>query len=129
MNLSELVIVPVRRDEEEKFLALMRQHHYLGAPHKIGESAFYAAVLQGRWVALSSFYAAALKSRARDEWLGWHPRDRGARLHLITNQSRFLILEPDCESRIPHFIVAGQACRQGLAGAIRTPGAADGDFR
>ena len=59
MNLSELVIEPVRREDEARFLALMRQHHYLGAPHKIGESAFYAAVYQGEWVALSSFYAAA----------------------------------------------------------------------
>lgn len=94
MNLSELVIEPVRREEEARFLALMQQHHYLGAPHKIGESAFYAAVCQGEWVALSSFYAAALKSTARDRWLGWHPRDRIPRLHLITSQSRFLILKP-----------------------------------
>ena len=101
MDLSELTIVPIRRVEQAQFLSLMREHHYLGAPHKIGESAFYAAVLQGRWVALSSFYACALKSRVRDQWLGWHPRDRDARLHLITNQSRFLVLEsiPNLASR------------------------------
>ena len=99
--MSELVIEAVKRDEEAEFLARMREHHYLGAPYKIGESAFYAAVLQGRWVALSSFYAAALKSRVRDEWLGWHRRDRIARLHLITNQSRFVVLEsiPNLASR------------------------------
>ncbi len=94
MNLSELIIEPVKREDEAEFLALMHKHHYLGAPHKIGESAYYAAVLQGEWVALSSFYAAALKSAARDRWLGWHPRDRIPRLHLITSQSRFLILKP-----------------------------------
>ncbi len=99
--MSELVIEAVKRDEEAEFLARMREHHYLGAPYKIGESAFYGAVLQGRWVALSSFYAAALKSRVRDEWLGWHRRDRIARLHLITNQSRFVVLEsiPNLASR------------------------------
>ncbi len=101
MDLSELVIVPVTRNEEAHFNALMNAHHYLGAPPKIGESAFYAAVLEDRWVALSSFYACALKSRARDQWLGWHERDRLPRLHLITNQSRFLILEaiPNLASR------------------------------
>ena len=101
MDLSELVIVPVTRDQEAHFNALMNTHHYLGAPPKIGESAFYAAVLDGRWVALSSFYASALKSRARDQWLGWHQRDRIPRLHLITNQSRFLTLEsiPNLASR------------------------------
>ena len=60
---------------------------------KIGESAFYAAVVDGQWVALSSFYACAMKSSARDRWLGWHPRDRTPRLYLITNQSRFLVLK------------------------------------
>ena len=101
MNLSELVIETVRRADEARFLALMREHHYLGAPHKIGESAFYAAVYQGEWVALSSFYATALKSTARDRWLGWHQRDRIPRLHLITNQSRFVILKrhPNLASR------------------------------
>ena len=101
MDLADLVIVPVKRDEEANFLALMDRHHYLGAPYKIGKSAFYAAVLDGQWVALSSFYAAALKSRARDQWLGWHPRDRDARLHLISNQSRFLVLKsiPNLASR------------------------------
>ena len=43
--MSELVIEAVKRDEESEFLALMREHHYLGAPHKIGESAFYAAIM------------------------------------------------------------------------------------
>ena len=94
MNLSELEVEPVAREREGEFFEWMDRHHYLGAPCKIGESAFYAAVLQGRWVALSSFNGAALKSRARDEWLGWHPRDRDARRHLILNQSRFLVLEP-----------------------------------
>ncbi|MDE0310286.1 MAG: hypothetical protein OXI60_10735 [Acidiferrobacterales bacterium] len=43
MDFSELSIVPVRREEEAKFLSLMRRHHYLGEPCKIGDSAFYAA--------------------------------------------------------------------------------------
>ena len=102
MNLSELEIEPVAREREGEFLELMDRHHYLGAPYKIGRSAFYAAVLQGRWVALSSFNASAFKSRLRDEWLGWHPRDRDARRHLILNQSRFPVLEsiPNLASRV-----------------------------
>ena len=72
MDLSKLVVKAVKRDKESEFLALMRENHYLGASYKIGKSALYATVLQGLWVALSAIYAAALKSRARDEWLGWH---------------------------------------------------------
>lgn len=47
MDLSKLAIKAVRRQEETELLALMRGHHYLGVPYKIGESALYAAVLQG----------------------------------------------------------------------------------
>lgn len=101
MSLSELAIVPVKREQEAEFLELMRRHHYLGMPHKIGESGYYAGVLDGRWVVLSSFNASALKSRARDRWIGWQPEDRDVRRHLILNQSRFLVLEsiPNLASR------------------------------
>ena len=46
----------------------------------------------GRWLALAVFSAPAFKCGARDRWIGW---DRGlqfGRLHLITNNARFLIL-------------------------------------
>ena len=102
------------RSEEARFKELMDRHHYLGAPPKIGESAFYAAVVDGQWVALSSFYACALKSSAWDRRLGWHPRDRTPRLYLITNQSRFLVLKSAAnlasrtlsllERRIAHYV-------------------------
>lgn len=64
MDLSELVIVPIAQDEEARFNALMDAHHYLSAPPRIGRSAFYAAVLQGRWMVPSSFCALVLKSRS-----------------------------------------------------------------
>ena len=101
MNLCELRIVPVRPDEEARFQSLLDEHHYLGAAHKIGESAFYAVDWRGQWVALSVFSACALKSAARDQWIGWHRRESFGRLHLITCQSRFLILQsvPNLASR------------------------------
>ena len=52
LNLSALQIVPIKRDEEAQFKALVDRHHYPAAPPKIGESAFYAAALDGQWVAL-----------------------------------------------------------------------------
>ena len=36
--------------------------------------------------------AAALKLTARDRWIGWSPQQRRRRLHLLTQNSRFLIL-------------------------------------
>ena len=49
----------------------MQAHHYLGALPKIGETLWYVAHLNGTWLALAVFSAAALKCRARDAWVGW----------------------------------------------------------
>ena len=101
MDLSELRVVSIQPHEEAHFQSLLDEHHYLGAAHKIGESAFYAVQWRDQWVALSVFSSCALKSRVRDEWIGWQRRESFGRLHLITCQSRFLILEsvPNLASR------------------------------
>ncbi|MGZ4960014.1 MAG: Druantia anti-phage system protein DruA [Methylomonas sp.] len=43
-------------------------------------------------MALISFFAAEWKCAARDQWIGWSYRYQYDRLHLIANNSRFLIL-------------------------------------
>lgn len=73
----------------------MQLHHYLGALPKIGNTIWYIAMLDHEWVGLISFSAAALKCGARDRWIGWRYRHQYDRLHLIANNSRFLIL-PHC---------------------------------
>ena len=52
----------------------------------------YVAEVRGEWVALLLWGAAALKCRARDDWIGWHPTVAWQRLHLVANNVRFLIL-------------------------------------
>ncbi|MCY4289171.1 MAG: DUF4338 domain-containing protein [Aestuariivita sp.] len=52
------------------------------------------ASLDAAWVALASFSAAALKFRARDQWLGWDLRDKYSRLPCLRNNTRFLLLRP-----------------------------------
>ena len=92
VDLWEVSVDLVVTEDEARFQALMREHHYLGALPKIGETLRYVAQHQSRWLALVVFSAPALKCKARDRWIGW---DRGVqfdRLHLITNNSRFLIL-------------------------------------
>ena len=75
------------------FKELMQRYHYLGALPKIGNTIWYITTTsQGEWIALLSFSAAALKYRARDQWIGWDFRYQYNRLHLIANNSRFLIL-------------------------------------
>lgn len=76
----------------------MQAHHYLGALPKIGHTLWYIATWNDKWMALLSFSAAALKCGARDDWIGWPFRHQYDRLHLIVNNSRFLIL-PHCHRR------------------------------
>ena len=73
----------------------MQQHHYLGSLPKIGNTIWYVATSNNEWLGLLSFSAAALKCGARDRWIGWGHRLQYDRLHLVANNSRFLIL-PNC---------------------------------
>lgn len=76
----------------------MQAHHYLGALPKIGNAIWYVASSEGQWLALLSFSASALRCSARDDWAGWGFRHHYDRLHLVANNSRFLIL-PDCHHK------------------------------
>ena len=114
MNVQEIILQPVQKREQKRFQSLMEAHHYLGALPKIGHTVWYVASFHGEWLALISFSAAAWKCAARDQWIGWGYRYQYDRLHLIANNSRFLILPEHhypnlasrvlslCERRISH---------------------------
>jgi hypothetical protein len=95
IDLKQILVRPVEQREEHRFQALMQAHHYLGALPKIGETLWYVATLGDEWVALLNFSSPALKCGVRDQWIGWDFRYQYDRLHLVTNNSRFLILT-DC---------------------------------
>jgi len=94
----------VRAAERDQWDRLMREHHYLGFRSFIGESLRYVAVCENRWLALLGWAAAALKCKARDEWIGWTPTLKLKHLPLVANNCRFLILPevkaPNLASRI-----------------------------
>lgn len=92
LELGEIVVRPVLSGEQGRYQELMREHHYLGALPKIGETLWYVALWGEEWVAQLSFSASALKCGARDRWIGWQFQHRYSRLKLIVNNSRFLIL-------------------------------------
>jgi len=104
LNLSKVIVRPVRPLQEQRFQQLMQKHHYLGALPKISETLWYVATFGDQWIALLSFSAAALKCSPRDQWIGWDFRHQYDRLKLLTNNSRFLILPdwhfPNLASRI-----------------------------
>ena len=90
--LSEVAVDIVTAEDEARFRDLMQAHHYLGAAPGMGETVRYVAHHRGRWLALAVFSAPALKCGARDRWIGWDYGVQFGRLHLVTNNSRFLIL-------------------------------------
>ena len=81
----------------------MAAEHYLGDGRMIGESLRYVATVDGQWVALLAWAAAAWCCAPRDRWLGWPPHLRKRRLPYIVNNTRFLILNG---MRIPNLASA-----------------------
>ena len=90
--LSEVAVDIAAAEDEARFRDLMQAHHYLGAVPGMGETVRHVAHHRGRWLALAVFSAPALKCGARDRWIGWDYGVRFDRLHLVTNNARFLIL-------------------------------------
>jgi hypothetical protein len=91
--------------ELERFETLMVERHYLGADRPAGDYLRQVAVLDGQWVGLLSWGAAALKLKDRDNWIGWTPAQRLDRLKLVVQNRRFLLLvdrgrAPNLASRI-----------------------------
>jgi hypothetical protein len=78
--------------ERPRWDELMERHHYLGLHGLVGKALRYVAVFESHWLALIGWQGAALKCQARDEWIGWVPVLQYQRLHLIANNTRFLIL-------------------------------------
>lgn len=68
------------------------RYHYLGYHPLPGAQLRYFARADQGLLALFGFGAAAWKTAPRDDFIGWSPHQREARLHLIANNARFLIL-------------------------------------
>jgi hypothetical protein len=87
----EIVLVKARTPAARTWRALLEQFHYLGAGPLCGAQLRYLVLSQQGPVAALSFSAAALKITGRDQWIGWSAEARRQNLHLVVNNSRFLI--------------------------------------
>lgn len=68
------------------------RYHYLGYKMLPGAQLRYFIKDGDRILGAMGFGAAAWRVAPRDSFIGWDTQEREARLHLIVNQSRFLIL-------------------------------------
>ena len=89
---GEVEVRLARADERRRWDALMDRHHYLGFRQFAGRGLRHVAVWCGWWLALLGWQSGAFKCAPRDRWLGWHRSVQFRRLHLIGNNTRFLIL-------------------------------------
>jgi len=101
-ELGELSVREVSTDRTARvaFADALAQFHYLGHRGTVGENLQYTVTdARGRLLACLLFGSAAWKCRPRDEYIGWNAEQRVRKLHLLTNNTRFLILP---SVRVPH---------------------------
>jgi hypothetical protein len=82
-------------EERPHFDQLLCERHYLHNATLVGQTLRYVAVApDGGWLALLAWSSPARHLRPRDRWIGWSESQRAARLSLLAQNSRFLLL-PD----------------------------------
>jgi hypothetical protein len=104
--LSQVQVRLISPEEQLQWEQLLCQHHYLHNAHLVGEALRYVATTpDGRWLALLGWSSPALHLRPRDRWIRWSDPQRAARLRLLVQNSRFLLLSqrqqfPNLASRV-----------------------------
>jgi len=95
-QLRPLTVQEVSREvpsDRALFEALLHRFHYLSYRSPVGENLQYLArERSGRPVACVLFGAAAWQCADRDRSIGWEAPTRAARLHFLTNNTRFLVM-------------------------------------
>ena len=91
--LDELEVNLVAPGQKKRWNQLVRQHHYLKSSVMVGEQLRYVVSdAQGRWLALLGWSAPAMHLKARDQSIEWTDQQRERRLHLLAQNSRYVIL-------------------------------------
>lgn len=103
--LRRVTVRLIRDDEKAQYDQLLQDRHYLHSAILAGQNLRYVAELDGQWLALITFSAAALHLKGRERWIGWTPRQRSRRLLFVVNNSRYLLLPerqryPNLASRV-----------------------------
>ncbi len=74
---------------------MVDHHHYLGFNRFAGRSLRYIFEWRGQWIGLAGWQSGAFKCRPRDRWVGWKAPIQFQRLHVVANNTRFLLLGED----------------------------------
>ena len=91
--ISECSYVDIDAGQRALFEGLLQEQHYLSHHRTVGENLQYLVRdAQARPLACVLFGAAAWQCADRDRYIGWNPGRRAQHLHLLANNTRFLIL-------------------------------------
>ncbi len=77
--------------ELKRWRSYVNQYHMLGDKRVFGSRLQYFVKSGQKELGCMQFSASAWSLEKRDKWIGWTVDDRKERLHLIVNNSRFLI--------------------------------------
>ncbi|MCK5851322.1 MAG: ISAs1 family transposase [Kiritimatiellae bacterium] len=107
--LARIEVGLIEPEEHDRWNLAVDENHYLSSL-LVGPTLRYAAKLDGEWVGVLSFGQAAYHIRDRDEWIGWNDVQRGRRLSMIAQNTRFVLLHergtfPNLASRILSIIL------------------------
>ncbi len=92
-QLGPLHIEPVLSTKDSQLWnQLVERYHYLGYKPLPGAQMRYFIRCSLGLLAVIGFSASAWKVAPRDQWIGWNDLQREKHLHLVINNSRFLIL-------------------------------------
>jgi len=80
------------REDSRLWNEAIEEHHYLGYRPLPGAQIRYLLESEHGLTAALGFGASAWKVAPRDLWIGWTSEQRQARLHLVVNNARFLIM-------------------------------------
>lgn len=102
--LNRVRIRLIAADELASWNALVDEKHYLSS-RLVGPTLRYVAELDGQWVGLMSFGQGSYHLQAREAFIGWTDVQRGRRLSLLAQNTRFVLLHergqyPNLASRI-----------------------------
>jgi hypothetical protein len=88
-----IVEIADAREKIGEFKSFIEQYHYLGYGQSVGECIRYTVRSRdGVPLACLMFGSSAWRCAPRDQFIGWGDERRRGKLHLTTNNTRFLIL-------------------------------------
>lgn len=85
------LVIAETPEEMKLFRSYIEKYHMFGYKKTFGSRLFYFIISGDEKLGCMQFSASSWALKERDSWIGWTKQDREKRLHLVVNNSRYLI--------------------------------------